>query len=300
MTSVNIDQRSARSYWTIGRGDSERAFRAARRHSALVRFLRIALPLLIGLTLVGITLKTYLNPLFNPLPVQVGKVVLSGTKITMDHPRIAGFTHDARPYALTAETAIQDLKKPDAVELHNVKANVQMQDLGKLQLTAPLGLYDTKKEVLKLDQNILITSSKGYEGRLQEATVDIGSGHVTSDHPVEMKMLQGTLDANRLEIINSGDLIKFDHGVRMTLRQGFSKPSEKPAPSGHAPMQLAGPVPRPEESVTPRSPVSAAVHIALPRFPPVDPRRLRQSRQIAATTVPIQLPKPRPVRRLAR
>jgi lipopolysaccharide export system protein LptC len=300
MTSVNIDQRSARSYWTIGRGDSERAFRAARRHSALVRFLRIALPLLIVSATVGIILKTYLNPLFNPLPAQVGKVVLSGTKITMDHPRIAGFTHDARPYALTAETAIQDLKKPDAVELHNVKADVQMQDLGKVQLTSPLGFYDTKKEILKLGQNILITSSKGYEGRLQDATVDISSGHVTSVHPVEMKMLQGTLDANRMEIVNSGDLIKFDHGVRMTLRQGFSRPNEKPAPSDRAAMQATGPAPLPEEGAVSHEPVPDVIHTTLRRFPPADPRRLAPGRRAPATTVLIRLPKPRPGRRIAR
>jgi lipopolysaccharide export system protein LptC len=300
MNFVNIDERNARSYWTIGRGDSERAFRSAKRHSARVRLLRTALPLLIGLALVGVVLNTYLNPLFDPLPVQVGKVALSGTRITMDHPRIAGFTHDERPYALTAETAIQDLKKPNAVELHNIKATVQMQDLGKLQLTAPMGLYDTKKEILKLDQNILITSSKGYEGRLREATVDIGSGHVTSDHPVEMKMLQGTLDANRMEIINSGDLIKFDRGVRMTLRQGFSKDSAKPATSDRAPIQLAGPPPLSDESVAAHDPVPNAIH-ALHHFPPVDPRRLAPTRQVAAAaTVLIRLPKPRPGRRIAR
>lgn len=314
MTAVNIDQRSARSYWTINRDHSERAFRLARRHSALVRFLRIALPLVIVLAAVGITLKTYLNPLFNPLPIQVGNVILSGTRITMDHPRIDGFTHDARPYALTAEKAIQDLRKPDSVELHNVEANVQMQDLGKLQLTAPLGFYNTKKELLKLEQNILITSTKGYEGRLKEATVDIGRGHVTSNHPVEMRMLQGTLDANRMEIINSGDLIRFDHGVRMTITQPLSHPSGKTASSAAVanhqgsvatpqptdktlpqatPTNVADPAPPPTTALS--QPAPKIVYTFLRRLPPHDPRRATQNHPVtAAKTVLIEFPERRP------
>ena len=38
-----------------------------------------------------------------------------------------------------------------------------------------------------------------------------------SKHPVEVEMLQGTLNANRLEIVDSGDLVRFDGGVNMTV-----------------------------------------------------------------------------------
>ena len=78
-----------------------------------------------------------------------------------------------------------------------------------MELSALAGIYDTKGETLKLDENILLSSSTGYEGRLSEATVDVRKGHVLSEHPVEVKMLQGTLNANRLEIVNSGELVRF-------------------------------------------------------------------------------------------
>jgi lipopolysaccharide export system protein LptC len=40
---------------------------------------------------------------------------------------------------------------------------------------------------------------------------------VVSDKPVELKMLQGTLNANKLEIVNSGDLVRFHGGVVMDM-----------------------------------------------------------------------------------
>ena len=77
-----------------------------------------------GVIVIG--LITYFNPLrmLAKLPIDVGDLVVSGTKITMEQPRLSGFTSDARAYELTAEAAAQDLTKPDMVELRNIHAKV--------------------------------------------------------------------------------------------------------------------------------------------------------------------------------
>jgi lipopolysaccharide export system protein LptC len=206
----------------MGRGDSELAFRSARRHSRAVRILRIAIPLAVVLGFTGIFLITYFNPLrmLAKLPIDVGNLVVSGTKITMEHPRLSGFTGDARGYELSADAAKQDLTKPDLIELRNIRAKVQMQDKSTVEVSATAGIYDSKGETLKLDQNIVLSSSTGYRGRLSEAMIDIRKGNVVSERPVEVELLQGTLNANRLEISDSGDLVRFGGGVNMTLMLG--------------------------------------------------------------------------------
>jgi len=219
LTAAKADPQTARAYWTVSRGDTGRTFQSARRHSRLVHILRISVPLAVVLAAVVIGLITYFNPLrlLAKLPVDVGNLVVSGTKITMEQPRLSGFTRDARAYELSADAAAQDLTKPDIVELLHLLAKIQMQDQSTMEMTANIGIYNSKVETLKLDQNILLTSSTGYEGRLSEALIDIRKGYVVSEHPVEVKMLQGTLNANRLEIVNSGDLVRFDGGVNMVL-----------------------------------------------------------------------------------
>ena len=47
--------------------------------------------------------------------------------------------------------------------------------------------------------------------------IDIRKGNVVSEHPVEVKLLQGTLNANRLDIVDSGDLVRFHGGVVMDM-----------------------------------------------------------------------------------
>jgi len=217
--TARTDPQTVRAYWTMSRGDSERAFRAARRHSRLVRMLRIAIPAVVVLGTTVIVLITYFNPLrmLGPLPIDVGSLVVSGSKITMEHPRLSGFTNDARAYELSADAAKQDLTKPDLIELRNLRATVEMQDKATIEMLATTGTYDSKGEMLKLDQNIMLSSSTGYSGHLSEAMIDMRKGYVVSKHPVELQLLQGTLNANRLEIIDSGDLVRFDGGVNMTL-----------------------------------------------------------------------------------
>ncbi|MGB8049953.1 MAG: LPS export ABC transporter periplasmic protein LptC, partial [Pseudolabrys sp.] len=99
-----------------------------------------------------------------------------------------------------------------------------------MQLTAVTGIYDAKGEILKLDRNIELNSSTGYQGRLREAVIDIRKGNVTSEHPVEVRMLQGTLNANRLDIVDSGDLVRFHGGVVMDMKLSLP-PSQKKSDS---------------------------------------------------------------------
>jgi lipopolysaccharide export system protein LptC len=203
-----------------GRGDSARAFRSAQRHSRRVRFLRIAVPIGVAVCLVAIAGASYLNPfkMLYKLPTDFGTLVVSGTKITMEAPRLAGVTRDSRAYEVTASAAAQDISQPDLVELKNIRAKLDMQDKSVMQLSALGGLFNAKTETLNLGPDIVLSSSTGYEGRMSEAIIDIRKGNIVSRKPVEVKMLKGTLNANNLEVMDAGDLVRFHGGVTMTLK----------------------------------------------------------------------------------
>ena len=54
------------------------------------------------------------------------------------------------------------------------------------------------------------------------------SGHVISQQPVEVKLLNGVLNAKGIEVIDSGNLIRFDGGVVMDMTLGGAGPGEVP------------------------------------------------------------------------
>ena len=203
---------------TTSHGDADGPYRAARRHSRYVRALRVIVLAGIAVVLLGVMAANYM-PAVGPirLPGELGKLVIKGTKITMQAPKLTGYTSDSRPYEFTAETANQDINKPDLVELQHMHARLQMEDKSTVEMTAPSGLYDMKADKLVLYEDIALASSTGYAARLQEAVVDMHSGNVVSDKPVAVKLLNGFLNAKRMAITENGDVIHFDGGVSMVL-----------------------------------------------------------------------------------
>jgi lipopolysaccharide export system protein LptC len=206
----------------FGRTSRERMtqkFRAARRHSVRVRVLRLALPVGIVLLLGAVVGLSYFNParFLARIPLDPGKMTISGTKVTMAAPRLAGFTNDQRAYELTARAASQDVTKPNLLELEGIRAKVELQDKAMVELNAATGSYDRTTDKLTLLDDILLTSTTGYEARLTQAQVDVKAGHVVSEKPVQVKMLNGTLTANRLEVIDRGEVARFEGNVVMNL-----------------------------------------------------------------------------------
>jgi len=224
LTTVSYDQsyidgRGTHAFRALARRDSERMYRRAMRHSRNVRVLRVAIPLTIALgTVATVVVMTWLDPLraLAKLPVDAAGLVVSGTKITMQQPRMAGFTKDSRPYVVTATAATQDLLNPDTLELQDIHAVMEMVDKSRFDLKAKSGLYDTKNEKLALQTNIVVTSNR-YIAFMSQAQVNVRAGHVVTERPVEVKMQQGTINGNRMELFNSGDLIRFDRGVTMVV-----------------------------------------------------------------------------------
>jgi len=189
------------------------------RHSRWVRVTRFVIPIMAILVFAAMMLASWLNPLrlIGGLPAGLRDVVISGTKVKMEQPRLSGFTRDARPYELSALSAAQDVTKPEQIELTKLRAKIQMADSTQVELSAAAGLFDTKAEVLTLEDDILVTSTSGYEGHLSRAVIDTRTGNIVSEKPVTLKMRNGTINANAMEINQAGQIVRFERGVSMLL-----------------------------------------------------------------------------------
>ena len=182
-------------------------------------WLRIGVPAVLALALIAIVGANYM-PAVGPLrlPGELGSLVIKGTKVTMQQPRLSGYTADSRPYEFTAHSADQDVTKPDLMDLHQIAAKIEMEDKSIVNLTSNAGTYDMKTEMLTLVDNVHVVSSNGYEARLHEATIDVHKGNVQSEKPVWVKLTNGVINGKKLEIRDSGDVIRFFGGVTMIVQ----------------------------------------------------------------------------------
>ena len=212
----------------------EARFAIAARHSRMVRVLRVAVPAAVILAMAAIIAVSVFNPfrmLLPKLPLDMGNLVVSGTKITMESPHMAGYTQDQRPYEVWAKTATQDVTDPDHVDLKTLRAKLRTEDQSTVTLDALDGRMDNKNQLLDLHHNIHLQTSTGYEAWLSQAFVDMNKNTVTSEEHVDVKLLNGTLTSDRLRITGGGELIRFEGNVVMDLdKLPPAEPAPEPAP----------------------------------------------------------------------
>jgi lipopolysaccharide export system protein LptC len=214
----------------------EARFAIAARHSRIVRVLRAAVPAAVILALAAIILASIFNPfrmLLPKLPLEMGNLVVSGTKITMESPHLSGFSTDRRPYEVWAKTATQDVTSPEHVELNKLHAKVLMEDQSTVMLDALNGQMDTRQQLLDLHKDIYLQTSAGYEAWLSQAFVDIGKGTMTSDEHVDVKWADGTLSADGMKIVGGGEVVRFEGHVLMKIDRlpAAENTPEQPSPA---------------------------------------------------------------------
>jgi lipopolysaccharide export system protein LptC len=207
------------AYATVSSADADKRYRAAMRHSRHVQWLRLGVPAVLAAALVLVVGANYMPTVGGlRLPGELGKMVIKGTRVTMQQPRLTGYTTDSRPYEFTANSAEQDITKPDQMELHEIHAKMEMEDKSTVNVTSASGQYDMKTEILNLSESIHLISSTGYEARLTDAAIDVHKGVLVSEKPVWVKLTGTVINAHRLEVRDSGSVIRFGGGVTMVVQ----------------------------------------------------------------------------------
>ncbi len=197
------------------------AFNAADRHSARVRFLKrsIVLGSLVGVT--GIALIVLCNP-FRHLPggISLASVGVSGTKITMELPKISGIQQGGGPYEVRAKTGIQDITTPSIMELLGVDALIGMADATTTHVTSNHGTYDSRADMMNLAGNVTIANTSGYTLNLQTALMDFRAGMLTSHERLRVDIKGGEVSSDDIVIANNGHVINFRGNVASRFESG--------------------------------------------------------------------------------
>ncbi len=232
-----------------------RAFHKARRHSRWVRFAKIAIPFGSILAMAVVAFFAYFEPFRQIENLSFGTIGVDGTNVTMEAPRLTGFKNDNRPYEVTASAATQDVRKPNFVELKDLRARIVTDDRGSVaRLEANVGVLDTQKEQMNLHQSVRVTTDAGQEVQMRSAFVDFKSGSVTSDEPVTVLLGgNGLIEAEGLKVVDNGKLLSFKGRVRTTFTPSTASKSDAAAP---AEADSAAPVPPPAAEGTAAQPTS--------------------------------------------
>lgn len=250
------------------RSRPEETYRAARRHTALVRTLRVAIPVVAVVAVVGVVAAPFLKPLQQLANVSIGSVGIENGKVRMDAPRLSGHRKDNRPYEVTAIAALQDVRNPTQIELDQLRARVQVEREGWVTVTARSGLFDSSRERLKLVDDVKVRTDSGYDVAMRTADIDFKAGTVNSREPVKVDLGTTKVEADSLDVTGNGAAISFAGRVRATIENAPAKALAGPERQGAAPQAAPAPVDQGAQAATPEP---AAEMVSAP-LPPVRPQ----------------------------
>ncbi|MBB3952254.1 LPS export ABC transporter periplasmic protein LptC [Aureimonas jatrophae] len=206
----------------------EREFGRARRHTRLVRSLRVGLPVVAGLiVLAGLAVTWFARAL--PVDVAFASTSIVDGRLVMEDPRLSGVDGNDRPYSMIADRAIQALGG-SGIDLETVRASLSVDPETTAELTAAKGRFDTTNNMLRLYDQIAVDTSSGIKIRLDSADVHLNEGRLMGNGPVEISTPSQRLEAGNVSISEGGKTLSFGNRVKLTLLpQTRSNPEAGPA-----------------------------------------------------------------------
>jgi lipopolysaccharide transport protein LptA/LPS export ABC transporter protein LptC len=202
----------------VAAGDRTGAFRAARRHSRVVRVLRVGLPLsavlISGFYVISVMEAAGWGA---NLPQLVVPRIMP-ENLAMRNPRYEGFNKDGGAYVVTAKTATQVLTNFNLIKLETITGDFTDAQKSVTHLDATRGTFDSKANRLELFDGISINGDNGLKAKLSKATVMTKEGTVTSKVPVEVEMPAGTIRANQMTYRNQSRELTFVDNVETHLK----------------------------------------------------------------------------------
>lgn len=186
-----------------------------RRRSRLIRVLRKALPAAIAgvaLVLVGwVTVGT--------LIASLSDLMRAGTVIHMTNPHFYGQDDHGRSFVVSAREAQRSARASADVRLIDPMLRVAGDGERSLAVSARQGVYDDPTRRVSLQGEVRVATGDGTVFVTQQALIDMRSGTITGNSPIEGSGPLGQIRASSYAIYDHGARAVFDGQVHAHLVQ---------------------------------------------------------------------------------
>lgn len=214
MTDAAIrSRRKTRAFSPAGR---EKAFARARRHSRLVRLLKVVLPAA-AVVVAGIFVGYSMLSSAGVARVEAGLPAIEDGKLVMSNPKLDGFTNNNLPYEMTAARATQALGGASAIHLEKIRGKVPMDAGTEVSFEAASGTFDREGNTLDINSPLALTTTSGIRAWLQSALINIDTNELSTDKAVEVDMNGMHITADSLHTTKGGRVFMFDRRVRVRI-----------------------------------------------------------------------------------
>jgi lipopolysaccharide transport protein LptA len=224
--AITFDTRDVRSAGRSGARaragavDGARAFAIARRHSRLVRLLRVLLPLAAAGILAAYALILTVSWHLSAGRLKVAGVQVTADDLTMKDPVYFGVNKDGGRYRVQAKRAVVGLNQNAPIKLIDINGELLQSGNAVTKLKAKHGLFDNPKGELELFDGIEIDGSNGLTARLSRAMIYSKESRIVSKHPVVASTPTGSVQASAMTMHTKTKAVAFRGEVSVRMLTG--------------------------------------------------------------------------------
>lgn len=190
----------------------------SRRHSALVRKMRLILPVVaLGIVAVLMTWKDDQVPLA-PVPREkVSPQTVSQSELI--NPKFQSEDTNAQPYTITADKATQNAADMDTILLQKPVADMTLKSGDTVSLKAVNGSYKQGAKTLDLNGQVEVHHNSGYVITTEKMNIDVTNQTIESQTPVTGHGPAADITATGLSVDGAAHTVIFKGPATLTLRK---------------------------------------------------------------------------------
>jgi lipopolysaccharide export system protein LptC len=188
-------------------------------HDYLVRFLKIALPAVVGVLLAYMLLSPLSKERELSFLLDKNKVDVARERLRVQSAQYRGVDNEGRAFTIDADKAVQAKSSDPVVAISGMSAQILLNE-GPATLRADNGRYDMEKQKVDVLGPILFTAADGYRLETRDVTVDLNTRSMASGGRVDGRMALGRFSADRMSVDLPGRKVVLSGRARLHIVQG--------------------------------------------------------------------------------
>lgn len=165
-------------------------YRRLTRRNRRVRVLRIVVPIVGAVVLVGLLVQIFLASVGSRF--EIGQITITPDAVSIAAPEYVGVMEDGSAYRVSAETAHASMAQSDMIDLTNAKVVVNRADGVQLTADAARAVLDTTNRQIVVEGTTDIADSTGTTGTLENSVFDWEKQVLTTNGPVAIDYADGS------------------------------------------------------------------------------------------------------------
>lgn len=149
--------------------------------------------------------------------------------LSMQNPRYYGTDNKNLPFAVTATLATQVDQQNMVVSLENPTADFTQKNGSGVILSADVGFFRQKEQILDLIGHVDLYQDTGYEVHTNSARIEVAKGNASGDEPTKGHGPAGSIEGEGFRLWERGRSIIFTGKAKAVLTMAKSATKAKPA-----------------------------------------------------------------------